>query len=221
MPGQPLERTQNTNHAVRNSLYLKILLGYLKLIRLVGTVVNLQQAGQLDGALRKHRQVLEIYKDLLLGENDICTTNVYQYIGSIVSYKGLYDESLVEHRKALKICWLILGENNRYTAISYDSIGCVLYDQGRHDDALIGLGKALTLRITLFGENRMGTSITYSNIGDVLIEKLQHEEALEKLCKAEAIFKRVSGENHQTTVRLTKNIDDLAKAYQLETAAQF
>mmetsp|Transcript_17986 Transcript_17986/g.25627 ORF Transcript_17986/g.25627 Transcript_17986/m.25627 type:complete len:219 (+) Transcript_17986:258-914(+) len=212
MPGQPLERTQNTNHAVRNSLYLKILLGYLKLIRLVGTVVNLQQAGQLDGALRKHRQVLEIYKDLLLGENDICTTNVYQYIGSIVSYKGLYDESLVEHRKALKICWLILGENNRYTAISYDSIGCVLYDQGRHDDALIGFGKALTVRLKLFGENHLDTASSYTSVGRVISRKKQHKEALEWLCKAEAIYKRDLGEYHPLTaviietVSLTKSL---------------
>jgi len=192
----------------------------------VRTAIDLQQAGQLDKALRKYREVLAIFKDLV-GEDDENTASIYEHIGQILNVKELYEESLVEHRKALGIRRLILGENNRYTATSYDCIGNVLFHQGRCDDTLIGFGKALSVRFKIFGENYIDTATSYGNVGCVLFEKHQHQEALEKLCKAEAIFKRDLGKNHLKTNMITKAIDDIAKAYKrdknienLETSAK-
>jgi len=148
----------------------------------VRTAIDLQQAGQLDKALRKYREVLAIFKDLV-GEDDENTASIYEHIGQILNVKELYEESLVEHRKALGIRRLILGENHRYTALSYECIGSVLFNQGRYDDALIGFGKALTIRIKLFGENHMYAAVTYISVAHVLIKKRQYEETLEKLAK--------------------------------------
>ena len=109
-----------------------------------------------------------------MGENDDSTASIYGYIGQTLNAKGLYEESLVEYRKALGIRRLSPGENNRYAApISRDSIGSVLFNQGRYDDALIGFGKALTIRIKLFGENHMYAAVTYISVAHVLIKKRQ------------------------------------------------
>jgi tetratricopeptide (TPR) repeat protein len=81
---------------------------------------------------------------------------------------GNYDNSLVEHRKAVAIREAILGRSHLETARSYYVMGCALSDRGDFDEALGDLRRALRIRLLIFGKDHLDTAEVVDNISTVL-----------------------------------------------------
>ncbi|MGK3743858.1 MAG: tetratricopeptide (TPR) repeat protein [Bacillariaceae sp.] len=88
-----------------------------------------------------------------------------------VSYQraGQYDDSILEHRKAIAIRETILGRSHLETARSHYVMGCALSDRGDFDESLAELRKALRARILVFGGTaHLDVVEVIENIGTVL-----------------------------------------------------
>jgi len=87
-----------------------------------------------------------------------------------VSYQrgGQYDDSIMEHRKAIAIRESILGRSHLETARSHYVMGCALSDRGDFDEALGELRRALRTRILFFGKDHLDSVEVVENIGIVL-----------------------------------------------------
>lgn len=81
---------------------------------------------------------------------------------------GNYDDSLVEHRKAVAIREAVLGRSHLETARSYYVMGCALSDRGDFDEALGDLRRALRIRLLVFGKDHLDTLEVVDNIATVL-----------------------------------------------------
>jgi len=87
-----------------------------------------------------------------------------------VSYQrsGQYDDSIMEHRKAISIRESLLGRSHLETARSHYVMGCALSDRGDFDEALGELRRALRARILVFGKEHLDSVEVVDNIGTVL-----------------------------------------------------
>ena len=82
---------------------------------------------------------------------------------------GEYDDSILEHRKAIAIRETILGRSHLETARSHYVMGCALSDRGDFDESLGELRKALRARILVFGGTaHLDVVEVIENIGTVL-----------------------------------------------------
>jgi tetratricopeptide (TPR) repeat protein len=81
---------------------------------------------------------------------------------------GNYDDSIVEHRKAVAIRETVLGRSHLETARSYYVMGCALSDRGDFDEALGDLRRALRIRLLIFGKDHLDAAEVVENIGTVL-----------------------------------------------------
>jgi tetratricopeptide (TPR) repeat protein len=81
---------------------------------------------------------------------------------------GNYDDSLVEHRKAVAIREAVLGRSHLETARSYYVMGCALSDRGDFDEALGDLRRALRVRLLVFGKDHLDAAEVIENIATVL-----------------------------------------------------
>eukprot|EP00536_Pseudo-nitzschia_multiseries_P010452 jgi/Psemu1/67437/estExt_Genemark1.C_3190023 len=91
--------------------------------------------------------------------------------GVMYQRNGSYNDSVMEHRKAIALRESILGRSNLETARSYYVLGCALSDRGDFDEALSDLRRALRIRIRVFGKDHLDVVEVVANIGTVMIAK--------------------------------------------------
>jgi tetratricopeptide (TPR) repeat protein len=87
---------------------------------------RLQQAGQVEDAIRSYRHSLTLYP----------TAEAHTYLGWAISFGGRYDDAIAECKAAIAI--------DPDYGNPYNDIGVYLIHLGREDDAIPWLHKAMT-----------------------------------------------------------------------------
>mmetsp|Transcript_14700 Transcript_14700/g.34143 ORF Transcript_14700/g.34143 Transcript_14700/m.34143 type:complete len:438 (+) Transcript_14700:125-1438(+) len=88
--------------------------------------------------------------------------------GVFYQRSGDYDDSVLEHRKAIALRESILGPSHLETARSHYVMGCALSDRGNFDEALAELRRALRSRLKIFGKDHLDVIEVVDNIGTVM-----------------------------------------------------
>ena len=88
--------------------------------------------------------------------------------GVFYQRSGDYDNSILEHRKALALRESLLGRSHLETARSHYVMGCALSDRGDFDEALAELRRALRSRLKYFTKDHLDVIEVVDNIGTVL-----------------------------------------------------
>lgn len=91
--------------------------------------------------------------------------------GFILQRIGSYDESIVQHRRALAIRENVVGRTHLETARSHYVMGCALSDRGDFDEALGELRRALRVRVMVFAKEHNDVREVIENIGTILFAK--------------------------------------------------
>jgi tetratricopeptide (TPR) repeat protein len=91
--------------------------------------------------------------------------------GFMLQRNSSYDDSIVEHRRALAIRETVLGRTHLETARSHYVMGCALSDRGDFDEALGELRRALRVRLMVFAKDHLDVREVTENIGTILFAK--------------------------------------------------
>ena len=92
--------------------------------------------------------------------------------------KGDYDNSVLEHRKAIALRESLLGRSHLETARSHYVMGCALSDRGDFDEAMAELRRALRCRLKVFGKDHLDCIEVVENIATVLHAKGEDMEVI-------------------------------------------
>ena len=137
--------------------------------------IILSDRGDLEEALKHHREALEIFREL--GNRQEIATQI-DHIGYILQQRGDLEEALKHHREALEIFRELGNRQEIATQIGY--IGYILQQRGGLEEALKHCREALEIHREL--GNRRGLATQIGHIGYILQQRGGLEEAL-KHCR--------------------------------------
>ncbi len=125
-------------------------------------------------------------------------------IGRVYDQLGLYEESLLLHKKALDTRQKLLGHEQLDVAASLNAVGDLYRKLGRHTEAEPFLKQALDMRLRLLGPDHLEIARSLNNLAVLYENSSRYAEAEPLYKRALAIQEKVLGaENLDLTMILT------------------
>lgn len=146
-------------------------------------VSSLSIFGRSDEALQIAQAALQVSLQHL-GEQHLLTANCYNSVGSALTNKGKYADSIVNYQKGMEICQAIESEEALLTVIKILNKICSseIY-LGNHSQA-INYGKQSLATALGLPNTAVDTSIAYNLLGICFLETMDIDQAISYFSKA-------------------------------------
>ena len=116
--------------------------------------------------------------------------NIYQFIGRVLHYKGLYKESLVWFNKTLNLQMRILPPTHPYILQTISYIAGVYIDLGEYTLAIKYLERILDEKFPKLSLNNLDLGVHLNNLGYVLTYNGEYDKASVSLEASLKILKK-------------------------------
>ena len=182
---------------INQELLGEIAVRTLRSKNLLAVVLGFQ--GEIQAAVRLHRQVLKGYKKKV-GMNHHATLKAVDDLAWAVFHMGIYRQSESLFRQALSGRRRLLGDDHPETLNSTRKLGRVLIQQGKHQASEELIQKALERQRLVLGEHHWNTLASAFNLSQVYKQQGRHEEAEGLLKNILENEKEVFGDEHPQTL---------------------
>ena len=138
--------------------------------------------------------------------------SLYNNLGGVLEYLGLYEESENMRKKTLNIVKQLYGDKAHPTvATSYNNLGYFYYTQCKYELAKENFTQALNQQLEIFGDKpHEDIAYSYNNLGGLYVEIADYKNAEVFYNKSLVINKQLYGEEaHPLIARSYNNLGQL------------
>jgi CHAT domain-containing protein/tetratricopeptide (TPR) repeat protein len=160
--------------------------------------------GELDDALERARESLDIRLDLL-GSEHLDVASSHNYVGMVLFAKGELSAAHAHFEKGLRIRDAGLEPNDPSVAESLNNLGLVLHERGEHAAAVPYLLRAIDIVKAELGDEHQKVGYSLGNLAMVRTAEGEYGDARALYEHATSILEAALDPNHPAVARMRNN----------------
>lgn len=145
----------------------------------------------------------------VVGNQSPHIAHLYESYGMLYLYKGMFEESIENYKKSLKIKLDALGAENVFLSTVYNNIALVYWEMEDFETAITYLDKGTSLGLKFLGEKHPEVASGYNNKSTILKNMGKYDEALDYAFRCLNIWKETYGENNLYMGSIYNNIGNI------------